>query len=137
MADLVLTDKLKEYAEGYGLDAAEVIEDIRIWDMTNGHRARYVSLDGFFMGWVRREAKKAQRRPAKMQPVAETANPKQLSEKQEALAHKLASTLWEKHKHEGFTFQPIYDDVKTYLKGSQTADSWQALGNGLPNPLTR
>jgi len=60
---------------------------------------------------------------------------RELSEKQKAFAHSLATRLWDKHKQDGFSFQPILDDVESYLKGPQTPESWLALGNGLPNPL--
>lgn len=62
--------------------------------------------------------------------------PKDLSEKQKAFAHQLAVRLFDNHKHEGFSFAPILEDVESYLRSSQTAEDWLALGNGLPNPLS-
>lgn len=60
---------------------------------------------------------------------------RQLSDKQKAFAHTLAERLFDSHKHEGFSFAPILDDVESFLKSSQSDDDWRSLGNGLPNPL--
>ena len=58
-----------------------------------------------------------------------------LSDKQKAFAHTLADRLWEKYKKEGFSFQPILDDVETFLLSDQSDDAWLKLGNGLPKPI--
>lgn len=136
VADLVLTDKLKSYAEGYGLDASEVVEDIRLWDMQNGHKARYVSLDGFFMGWVRREAKRA--KPSHKSDSKQASKPvRELSDKQKEFAHAALAKLWDREKlgEQGYSFQDILSDVHAYMMTNQTDDDWIKLGNGLKKPF--
>ena len=136
VADLVLTDKLKSYAEGYGLDASEVMEDIRLWDMQNGHKARYVSLEGFFMGWVRREAKRA--KPSyKSDNKPEIGQARQLTEKQKEFAHAALAKLWDREKlgDQGYSFQDILSDVHAFMMTNQTDDDWLKIGNGLKRPF--
>lgn len=58
-----------------------------------------------------------------------------LSDKQKAFAHTLADRLWDKYKKEGFSFQPILDDVEAFLLSDQSDDAWLKLGNGLPKPI--
>lgn len=60
---------------------------------------------------------------------------KELSDKQKQFARTLADRLWQKHKHEGYPFQVILDDVEVFLLTDQSDDSWMKLGNGLPSPL--
>ena len=136
VADLVLTDKLKSYAESYGLDAKEVLEDIRLWDMQNGHKARYVSLEGFFMGWVRREAKRA--KPSyKSDNKPEIGQARQLTEKQKEFAHAALAKLWDREKlgEQGYSFQDILSDVHAFMMTNQTDDDWLKIGNGLKRPF--
>lgn len=136
VADLVLTDKLKSYAEGYGLDASEVVEDIRLWDMQNGHKARYVSLDGFFMGWVRREAKRA--KPSyKSDSKQASKQARELSDKQKEFAHAALAKLWDREKlsEQGYSFESVLSDVHAYMMTNQTDDDWIKLGNGLKKPF--
>ena len=136
VADLVLTDKLKSYAESYGLDAREVIEDIRIWDMQNGHKARYVSLDGFFMGWVRREAKRA--KPSyKSDNKQANKQARELSEKQKEFAHAALAKLWDREKlaEQGYSFESVLSDIHAFMMTNQTDDDWLKLGNGLKRPF--
>lgn len=136
IADLVLTDKLKSYAEDYGLDAQEVLEDIRIWDMTNGHKARYVSLDGFFMGWVRREAKRG--KPSyKSNQKPEIGQARQLTEKQKEFAHASLAKLWDKQKlgEQGYSFQSLLEDIHAFMLTNQTDQDWVNIGNGLKRPF--
>ena len=136
VADLVLTDKLIDYAKGYGLDAKEVLEDIRLWDMQNGHKARYVSLEGFFMGWVRREAKRA--KPSyKSDNKPEIGQARQLTEKQKEFAHAALAKLWDREKlgDQGYSFQDILSDVHAFMMTNQTDDDWLKIGNGLKRPF--
>lgn len=136
VADLVLTDKLKDYAASYGLDAQETLEDIRLWDMQNGHKARYASLEAFFMGWVRREAKRA--KPSyKSNQKPEIAQARQLTDKQKEFAHAALAKLWDREKlgEQGYSFQDILSDVHAYMMTNQTDDDWRKLGNGLSKPF--
>jgi len=52
----------REYAESKGLDAAEVLEAIRLWDKQNGNKAAYVDLTAFWQNWCIRDAKKKPKR---------------------------------------------------------------------------
>ena len=136
VADLVLTDKLKSYAESYGLDAEEVLEDIRIWDMTNGHKAKYVSLDGFFMGWVRREAKRSKpSHKSDNQPATKPA--RELTDKQREFAQNTLAKLWDKEKlgQQGYSFQSVLADIHAFMLTNQTDQDWINLGNGLKKPF--
>lgn len=136
VADLVLTDKLESYAESHGLNASEVIEDIRIWDMQNGHKAKYVSLDGFFMGWVRREAKRLN--PKKQDKTQATARPvRQLTDKQKEFAHSCLSKMWDSQRlgEQGYSFDSLLADVHAFMLTNQTDDDWRKIGNGLQKPF--
>lgn len=63
------------------------------------------------------------------------AKKRELSDKQKQFARTLTDRLWQKHKHEGYPFQIILDDVEAFLLTDQSEDSWLKLGNGLPSPL--
>jgi hypothetical protein len=129
--DISLTDERRAYAEKYGLDADELIEDIRIWAAKRSRKAVYASLDAFWQGWVRREAKGALRASKGQQSVSE----KKLTEKQRLFAERMADQLWRRFKGEGFMYEPILKDVLAFIVTDQTDKDWLALGNGLPRPF--
>lgn len=133
--DLVLTDKLIAYASDYGLDAKEVMEDVRLWDMMNGKKARYASLEAFFMQWVRREAKKIKRKPQAIEPAIKPA--RELTEKQKEFAHASLAKLWDREKlgDQGFSFQSLLDDVHAFMMTNQTDQDWEKIGNGIKRPF--
>ena len=54
--------KDRAFAESKGLDAAEVLEAIRLWDKQNGNKAAYVDLSAFWQNWCIRDAKKKPKR---------------------------------------------------------------------------
>jgi len=129
--DISLTDERRAYAEKYGLDADELIEDIRIWAAKRSRKAVYASLDAFWQGWVRREAKGALRASTGQQSVSE----KKLTEKQRLFAERMADQLWRRFKGEGFMYEPILKDVLAFIATDQTDKDWLKLGNGLPRPF--
>lgn len=131
-ADLIVDDKMRKYAEDLGLDPDDIYEDMRIWDEGQDKKKTYVSLNAFWQGWCRREAKSSQR-PLKRQE--RTSEVRELSERQVEFARSKADKLWQKHKHEGFRYQSILDDCLVYLKGNGGEDAWRAIGNGLDNPF--
>ena len=136
VADLVLTDKLIDYAKGYGLDAKEVLEDIRLWDEARSKKTKYGSLDAFFMGWVRREAKRG--KPShKSNQKLETGQARQLTEKQREFGHAALAKLWDKEKlgDQGYSFKSLLEDVYSFMLTNQTDDDWLKLGNGLKRPF--
>jgi hypothetical protein len=129
--DISLTDERRAYAEKYGLDADELIEDIRIWAAKRSRKAVYASLDAFWQSWVRREAKGALRASTGQQSVSD----KKLTEKQQLFAERMAEQLWRRFKGEGFMYEPILKDVLAFIATDQTDADWMALGNGLPRPF--
>ena len=58
-----------------------------------------------------------------------------LSEKQKALAEKIAVQLLKAHPNEHFQLQSLKKDCEDFLVSQQREEDWVALGNGLPNPL--
>ena len=52
----------RQFAQSKGLDAAEVLEAIRLWDKQNGNKAAYVDLTAFWQNWCIRDAKKKPKR---------------------------------------------------------------------------
>ena len=55
------------YATELGLDANEVLTDIRLWDEKNGNRAAYNSVTAFWQGWCRKESKRLPARSVSQQ----------------------------------------------------------------------
>ena len=136
IGDLVLSDKLIDYAKSYGLDAQEVLEDIRLWDEARAKKTKYASLDAFFMGWVRREAKKA--KPSyKSNDRPEIGQARQLTEKQREFGHAALAKLWDREKlgDQGYSFQSLLEDVYSFMLTNQTDQDWLNLGNGIKRPF--
>lgn len=67
LIDFEVTDELKKYANDLGLDADEVIEDIRLWNEQNGNKAKYANPNAFYMNWFRKEAKRKPKQVVKVQ----------------------------------------------------------------------
>lgn len=130
--DLVLDDAMRKYAEDLGLDADEVLTDIKLWDASLAKKKQYASLSAFWQGWCRREAKRA---PRALKRDAGGNQVKELSDKQVEFARSKAERLWAKYKHEGYRYQSLLDDCLQYLKGNGGDDAWRSIGNGLENPF--
>ena len=67
LIDLVLSEKLINYAKELNLDAEEIFEDIKLWNEQNGNKAKYANLDAFFMNWCRKEARRKPKQVVKVQ----------------------------------------------------------------------
>jgi len=67
LVDFVVTDNIKKYATDLGLDADDVIEDIRLWNEQNGNKAKYANPNAFYMNWFRKEAKRKPKTVVKVQ----------------------------------------------------------------------
>lgn len=61
LVDWTPSDEDRAYATELGLDADELLADIRLWDEQNGNKAAYASVRAFWQGWCRREAKRRPR----------------------------------------------------------------------------
>lgn len=58
-----------------------------------------------------------------------------LSEKQKALAEKIAVQLLKAHPNEHFQLQSLIKDCEDFLVSQQREEDWVVIGNGLPNPF--
>ena len=58
-----------------------------------------------------------------------------LSEKQKALAEKIAVQLLKAHPNEHFQLESLIKDCEDFLVSQQREEDWVAIGNGLPNPF--
>lgn len=74
LIDFEVTDELKKYANDLGLDADEVIEDIRLWNEQNGNKAKYANPNAFYMNWFRKEAKRKPKQVVKVQSSEKDTN---------------------------------------------------------------
>jgi len=133
LTDWQPTDQDRQYATDLGLDAEEILTDIRLWDEKNGNKAAYASCKAFWQGWCRKEGKATQRRSNRQQSVCKTV----LSDKQKQYAETVAEKMWNAYKAEGFYYQPILTDILAFMATDQTDKDWLAIGNGLDNPIDR
>lgn len=133
LTDWQPTDQDRQYATDLGLDAEEILTDIRLWDEKNGFKAAYASCRAFWQGWCRKEGKRTQRRSNRQQSVCKTV----LSDKQKQYAETVAEKMWNAYKAEGFYYQPILTDILAFMATDQTDADWLAIGNGLDNPIDR
>ena len=67
LIDFEVTDDIKKYATDLGLDADDIIEDIRLWNEQNGNKAKYANPNAFYMNWFRKEAKRKPKTLVKVQ----------------------------------------------------------------------
>ena len=58
-----------------------------------------------------------------------------LSEKQKALAEKIAVKLLKAHPNEHYQLAILIKDCEDFLLSPQREEDWVALGNGLSNPF--
>lgn len=132
-SDLIIDDGMRKYAEELGLDADEIYEDMRLWDESQTKKKQYASLNAFWQGWCRREAKRSPRASKSQEKAVKV---RELSDRQVEFARSKAEKLFMKHRHEGFAFQSILDDCLAYLKTNGGDDAWRSIGNGLENPFS-
>jgi len=67
LIDFEVTYDIKKYATDLGLDADDIIEDIRLWNEQNGNKAKYANPNAFYMNWFRKEAKRKPKTFVKVQ----------------------------------------------------------------------
>lgn len=119
------------YATELGLDANEVLTDIRLWDEKNGHKASYNSVTAFWQGWCRKEVK---RRPARSQSQQKpNYADRGLSEAQMGFVESLTRKYYAKYKHEGYDWDMIHSYIHESVLKRYDFDQWVAMGHGLPH----
>lgn len=117
------------YAKELGLDADEVLTDIRLWDEKNGNKASYNSVTAFWQGWCRKEAKG---RPARSQGGSRrVSSERSLSPQQEGYIDGMARKYFAKYAHEGYDFEDIKGYLTEYVTKRYGFEEWVAMGHGL------
>ena len=119
------------YAKELGLDADEVLTDIRLWDEKNGNRASYNSVTAFWQGWCRKESK---RRPARSvgQQKPNYAE-RGLSEAQLGFIDSLTRKYYAKFKHESYDWDMLHGWITEMVLNRYDFNQWCAMGHGLPH----
>jgi len=126
LVDFVVTDNIKKYATDLGLDADDVIEDIRLWNEQNGNKAKYANPNAFYMNWFRKEAKRKPKTVVKVQShqkdgkVAVRAE-KELSQPQKDLIQSWIDQIHNKAKtnpseYGGVNYDKLRDALTTSMK---------------------
>lgn len=126
LVDFVVTDNIKKYATDLGLDADDVIEDIRLWNEQNGNKAKYANPNAFYMNWFRKEAKRKPKTVVKVQSdqkdgkVAVRAE-KELSQPQKDLIQSWVDQVHNKAKtnpseYGGVNYDKLRDALTTSMK---------------------
>ena len=119
------------YATELGLDANEVVTDIRLWDEKNGNKASYNSVTAFWQGWCRKESK---RRPASSQgQQSSNQQVRSLSPAQEGYIDGMARRYFAKFAHEGYDFEDIKGYLTEYVTKRYGFEEWVQMGHGLPH----
>lgn len=119
------------YAKELGLDADEVLTDIRLWDEKNGHKASYNSVTAFWQGWCRKEAK---RRPVRSESQQKpNYADRGLSEAQLGFVESMTKKYYAKYKHEGYDWDMIHGYIHEFVLKRYDFDQWVAMGHGLPH----
>jgi DNA-binding HxlR family transcriptional regulator len=119
------------YATELGLDANEVLTDIRLWDEKNGNRASYNSVTAFWQGWCRKESKR--------RPVRSVAQQKPnyaergLSEAQLGFIDSLTRRYYAKFKHESYDWDMLHGWITEMVLNRYDFNQWCAMGHGLPH----
>ena len=129
VSDWMPTDADKMYAKELGLDADEVLTDIRLWDDKNGNKASYSNVTAFWQSWCRRDAKG---RPARSQGgSSRVSSERSLSPAQEGYIDGLARKYYSKYAHEGYDFEDIKGYLTEYVTKRYGFEEWVAMGHGL------
>lgn len=131
VSDWIPTQDDLAYATELGLDANEVLTDIRLWDEKNGHKASYNSVTAFWQGWCRKEAK---RRPARTESQQKPNYAERgLSEAQMGFVESLTRKYYSKYRHEGYDWDMIHGYIHEFVLNRYDFDQWVAMGHGLPH----
>lgn len=119
------------YAKELGLDADEVLTDIRLWDEKNGNRASYNSVTAFWQGWCRKESKRRPTRSVAQQKpnYAERG----LSEAQLGFVDSLTRKYYAKFKHESYDWDMLHGWITEMVLNRYDFNQWCAMGHGLPH----
>jgi hypothetical protein len=131
VSDWMPTDADKLYAKELGLDADEVLTDIRLWDDKNGNKASYSNVTAFWQSWCRRDAKGRPTRSVSQQRGNEQV--RSLSPAQEGYINGLAKKYYGKYKHEGYDFEDIKGYLTEYVTKRYDFEQWCKMGHGLPH----
>lgn len=119
------------YATELGLDANEVLTDIRLWDEKNGNRAAYNSVTAFWQGWCRKESR---RRPARsVSQQKPNYAERGLSEAQLGFIDSLTRKYYGKFKHEGYDWDMLHGWITEMVLNRYDFNQWCAMGHGLPH----
>jgi len=119
------------YAKELGLDADEVLTDIRLWDDKNGNKASYSNVTAFWQSWCRRDAKG---RPARSQGgSSRVSSERSLSPAQEGYIDGLSRKYYAKYAHEGYDFEDIKGYLTEYVTKRYDFEQWCSMGHGLPH----
>lgn len=129
VSDWMPTDADKLYAKELGLDADEVLTDIRLWDDKNGNKASYSNVTAFWQSWCRRDAKGRPARSVSQQSGNQQV--RSLSPAQEGYIDGLARKYYGKYAHEGYDFEDIKGYLTEYVTKRYGFEEWVAMGHGL------
>ena len=131
VSDWTPTEADLAYATELGLDANEVLTDIRLWDEKNGNRAAYNSVTAFWQGWCRKESR---RRPARSvsQQKPNYAD-RGLSEAQLGFIDSLTRKYYGKFKHESYDWDMLHGWITEMVLNRYDFNQWCAMGHGLPH----
>lgn len=131
VSDWMPTDADKLYAKELGLDADEVLTDIRLWDDKNGNKASYSNVTAFWQSWCRRDAKGRPARSVSQQSGNQQV--RSLSPAQEGYIDGLARKYFAKYAHEGYDFEDIKGYLTEYVTKRYDFEQWCSMGHGLPH----
>jgi len=131
VSDWTPTEADITYATELGLDANEVLTDIRLWDEKNGNRAAYNSVTAFWQGWCRKESKRLPARSVSQQKpnYAERG----LSEAQLGFIDSLTRKYYAKFKHESYDWDMLHGWITEMVLNRYDFNQWCAMGHGLPH----
>jgi DNA-binding HxlR family transcriptional regulator len=131
VSDWTPTEDDLAYATELGLDANEVLTDIRLWDEKNGNRAAYNSVTAFWQGWCRKESK---RRPARsVSQQKPNYAERGLSEAQLGFIDSLTRKYYGKFKHESYDWDMLHGWITEMVLNRYDFNQWVAMGHGLPH----
>ena len=131
VSDWTPTEADLAYATELGLDANEVLTDIRLWDEKNGNKASYNSVTAFWQGWCRKESK---RRPARsVSQQKPNYAERGLSEAQLGFIDSLTRKYYGKFKHESYDWDMLHGWITEMVLNRYDFNQWCAMGHGLPH----
>ena len=115
------------YAAELGLNAGEILTDIRLWDEKNGNKAAYASVRAFWQQWCRREAKRAP--AASKRDTGANRGSGKVTARQEAMVDNLMAKYIKAYK----TDDPdmIRDALMTMMAQGLDINGWYKMGHGL------